>query len=230
MERGWRYSMAPFLIIHFIPGLISWSVKKQTMSIHTASERQCHNVCALVYPYDLILTFILLRQRVFILKLVFSPIYKGAWIFSDWPEVFADYRTAHPVHYKGEKIKIWLWKFFKQCICGEPAISLHFHHVPLVQWTTCLHPITKGPGFKSPGGYLCETRILQVAISRYTFLHFFQDFRHIIYHISLSIRGIWTISTAMSSWDMRLTWKTLFWTFSLRVHCKNLKKLKLQYI
>jgi hypothetical protein len=51
--------------------------------------------------------------------------------------------------------------------CGEPAISLHSHHVSLVQWTTRLLPVTRGPGFKSPGGYLCETGILLLALSRY---------------------------------------------------------------
>ncbi len=30
--------------------------------------------------------------------------------------------------------------------CGEPAISLHSHHVSLVQWTTRLLPITRDPG------------------------------------------------------------------------------------
>ncbi len=27
--------------------------------------------------------------------------------------------------------------------CGEPAISLHSYHVSLVQWTTCLLPVTR---------------------------------------------------------------------------------------
>jgi hypothetical protein len=30
--------------------------------------------------------------------------------------------------------------------CGEPAISLHSHHVSLVQWTTRLLPVTRDPG------------------------------------------------------------------------------------
>ncbi len=30
--------------------------------------------------------------------------------------------------------------------CVEPAISLHSHHVSLVQWTTCLLPVTRDPG------------------------------------------------------------------------------------
>ncbi len=36
--------------------------------------------------------------------------------------------------------------------CGELAISLHSHHVSLVQWTTCLLPITRDPGSKPLGG------------------------------------------------------------------------------
>jgi hypothetical protein len=35
---------------------------------------------------------------------------------------------------------------------GEPAISLHSHHVSLVQWTTCLLPVMRGSGSKSQGG------------------------------------------------------------------------------
>ncbi len=30
--------------------------------------------------------------------------------------------------------------------CADPAISLHSHHVSLVQWTTCLLPIIRDPG------------------------------------------------------------------------------------
>jgi hypothetical protein len=30
--------------------------------------------------------------------------------------------------------------------CGEPAISLHSHHISLVQWTTRLLTIMRGPG------------------------------------------------------------------------------------
>ncbi len=36
--------------------------------------------------------------------------------------------------------------------CGEPAISLHSHHVSLVQWTTCLLPVTRDPGSNPQGG------------------------------------------------------------------------------
>ncbi len=38
--------------------------------------------------------------------------------------------------------------------CGEPAISLHSHHVPLVQWTTCLLPVTRDLGSKPLGGLM----------------------------------------------------------------------------
>jgi hypothetical protein len=46
---------------------------------------------------------------------------------------------------------------------GEPAISLHSHHVSLVQWTTGLLPITRDPGSDPQ-----ETEILLLALSRYT--------------------------------------------------------------
>ncbi len=56
------------------------------------------------------------------------------------------------------------WKF---CACGEPAISHDSHHVSLVQWTNLFASRHKGHRFKSPGGYLCETGILLLALSRY---------------------------------------------------------------
>jgi hypothetical protein len=36
--------------------------------------------------------------------------------------------------------------------CGEPAISLHFHHVSLIQWTTHLLPATRDPSSNPLGG------------------------------------------------------------------------------
>jgi hypothetical protein len=36
--------------------------------------------------------------------------------------------------------------------CGEPAISHDSHHVSLVQWTTCLLPVTRDPGSNPRGG------------------------------------------------------------------------------
>ncbi len=49
----------------------------------------------------------------------------------------------------------------------EPAISLHSHHVSLVQWNTRLLPVTRDPGSKPLGGALGETGILLLALSRY---------------------------------------------------------------
>ncbi len=51
-------------------------------------------------------------------------------------------------------------------LCGEPAISLHSHTVPLVQCSTHLLPVMRDPG-SIPRGYLSETRILLLALSRY---------------------------------------------------------------
>jgi hypothetical protein len=51
--------------------------------------------------------------------------------------------------------------------CGEPAISLHSHHVSLVQCTTRLLPVTRDPGSNPLGGYLCETGIFLLVLSRY---------------------------------------------------------------
>jgi hypothetical protein len=49
--------------------------------------------------------------------------------------------------------------------CGEPAISLHSHHVSLVQWTTRLLPVMRDPGSNPRGGVLCENLLL--VLSRY---------------------------------------------------------------
>ncbi len=56
--------------------------------------------------------------------------------------------------------------FHFEVTCGEPAISLHSHHVSLVQWTTHLLPVT-GTRVQNPWGDLCETGILRLALSRY---------------------------------------------------------------
>jgi hypothetical protein len=41
---------------------------------------------------------------------------------------------------------------FHKLDCGEPAISLHSFTVPLVQLSTCLLPVMRGPGFNPQGG------------------------------------------------------------------------------
>ncbi len=47
--------------------------------------------------------------------------------------------------------------------CEEPAISLLSHHVSLVQWTTCLLPVTGDPG-SNPQGVLMWKRDSPVSI------------------------------------------------------------------
>jgi hypothetical protein len=49
---------------------------------------------------------------------------------------------------------------------GEPAISLHSHHVSLTQWTNPLLPVSRDLG-SNPLGDLCETGILLLALSRH---------------------------------------------------------------
>jgi hypothetical protein len=55
----------------------------------------------------------------------------------------------------------------KKAECGEPAILNDSHHVSLVQWTNLFASRHKGHRFKSPGGYLCGTGILLLALTRY---------------------------------------------------------------
>ncbi len=62
--------------------------------------------------------------------------------------------------------KLFCPPYLNVSMCGEPAISLHSHHVSLVQWTTRLLPITSDPG-SNPWGDLFETGILLLALSRY---------------------------------------------------------------
>ncbi len=49
---------------------------------------------------------------------------------------------------------------------GESAISLRSYTVPLVQWSTSCFPSWETQ-VQSPWGYLCETRILLLALSHY---------------------------------------------------------------
>jgi hypothetical protein len=72
--------------------------------------------------------------------------------------------------------------------CADPTISLHSHHVSLVQWIICLLPITRDPGSNPLGGYLCETGILLLALSRYStsFLHPFYVLIPKKHHLAVS--------------------------------------------
>ncbi len=58
--------------------------------------------------------------------------------------------------------------------CGEPAISLHSYTISLVKWVNPLLPVLRDPG-SIPRGYLCETRILLLALSHYNSKHFVFD-------------------------------------------------------
>ncbi len=49
------------------------------------------------------------------------------------------------------------------CNCGQPAISLHSHHVSLVQWTTRLLPVTR-PRVQIPWGVLMWNRNSPVCV------------------------------------------------------------------
>ncbi len=42
----------------------------------------------------------------------------------------------------------------QSCLCGEPALSLHSHHVSLVQWTNPLLPVTRDLGSKPLRGLM----------------------------------------------------------------------------
>ncbi len=48
--------------------------------------------------------------------------------------------AGHPSGFTSDGVGCWGGE-----PCREPAISLHFHQVSLVQWTTCLLPVTKDP-------------------------------------------------------------------------------------
>jgi hypothetical protein len=54
--------------------------------------------------------------------------------------------------------------------CEEPAISLHSHHVSLVQWTTRLLPVMRDPGSNPQGGTYIKSGYLLLALSRYTIM------------------------------------------------------------
>jgi hypothetical protein len=82
------------------------------------------------------------------------------WLYTSTEHLTLLYSTLAPSQYLN---KLVLEKY----ICrGEPAISLHSHHVSLAQWTTHLLPVTRDLGSK-PLGDLCETGILLLALSRY---------------------------------------------------------------
>ncbi len=65
---------------------------------------------------------------------------------------------------------------------GDPAISLHSHHVSLVQWSNPLLPVTRNLGSNLLGGYLSETRILLLALSRYRLVQYIYKARGTTYN------------------------------------------------
>jgi hypothetical protein len=50
--------------------------------------------------------------------------------------------------------KVYAFRFGE--LCGEPAISMHSHTVPLVQWSTCLLPVMRDPGSIPRGILMCN--------------------------------------------------------------------------
>jgi hypothetical protein len=74
--------------------------------------------------------------------------------------------------------------------CGEPAISLHSHHVSLVQLTTRLLPIMRDPGSNPQGGYLYEIGISPVSIVS---LHYHVCCKCSKLRVWCFLYGIWTL-------------------------------------
>ncbi len=75
-------------------------------------------------------------------------------------------KTLSRARFSGDNLQ---WQHFvcpSKISCVEPAISLHSHHVSLVQWSTRLLPAMRNQ-VQSPGGFLCDTGILLLALSRY---------------------------------------------------------------
>ncbi len=80
---------------------------------------------------------------------------------SDFPKWFQPIRTLPTAYKAASKFKLWRacnLTSFSPCLTGPvdyPFASCH-----------------KCPGFKYPGGYLCETGILLLALSRYNLKNF----------------------------------------------------------
>jgi hypothetical protein len=76
-----------------------------------------------------------------------------------------------PPHTSRQSAKVWVPKTLppppdnmEKTHCGEPAISLHSHHVSLVQWTTRFLSVTRDPGSKPLGGVLMWCRDSPVSL------------------------------------------------------------------
>ncbi len=77
----------------------------------------------------------------------------------------------------------------KERSCEEPAISLQFHHVSLVQWTTCLLPVSRDPGSNPQGGVLVWNQDSSVSVvslqSHHNLNNIFRLVRDLILLLSL---------------------------------------------
>jgi hypothetical protein len=82
-----------------------------------------------------------------------------------YPLYKCNFRSKYP-HVWKSGWKLWLTRTQirgKYIYCGEPAISHDFHHVSLVQWTTCLLPTTRDTG-SNPLGELMWNRDSPVSV------------------------------------------------------------------
>jgi hypothetical protein len=59
---------------------------------------------------------------------------------------------SYLLHYPPQSSASLTERGFKTFIVCKACISLHSHHVSLVQWTTLCLPVTRDPGSKPLGG------------------------------------------------------------------------------
>jgi hypothetical protein len=118
---------------------------------------------------------------------------------------------------------------------GSPVESLHSHHVSLVQWTTCLLPVTRDPGSNPLGGLMWNQDFpvsvvsLQVLSCLGTVpwdLHLWFCHQRVLVHklllsrmvfrlisqIPLEKRLFWPVlGCELWDWGMNYCWKTGWW-------------------
>jgi hypothetical protein len=103
-------------------------------------------ICILCYVYGDIRTY-------FYIYIIYAAVSNG----KRKPRRFSLLRLPSAHHANRSLLFVRLLTKKQTEVCGEPAISLQSHHVSLVQWTTCLLPVTRDPGLNPQWGTSVKT-------------------------------------------------------------------------
>jgi hypothetical protein len=112
--------------------------------------------------------------------------------------------------------------------CGDPAISHDSHHVSLVQWTTCLLPVTRDTG-SNPLGRLMWNRDSPVSVVSLQYFHSYvgrgRDTQAVL--IMTLLMSYWYLLCAKTLSDKWL--QSAFWICNIRIRIRIFRSASEHY-